>query len=136
MSRTFPADTFIKEVLHVFLHKKKSITKLLAYSEHWMEVFKTHKENINEKVISGNGIKHMKYAKQRVDSEMAPAGRFILLLEAVLMTAISISIERKGRVEGDEANDDGFLGPWLSETKLQVAKSMPSKLPQMGRGFQ
>ncbi len=60
----------------------------------------------------------MKYAKQRVDSEMEPAARFVLFFEAMLTTAIAISIERKGRVEAQYA--EHFLAFIIAEHVVQL----------------
>ena len=118
MARTWPADAFIREMLDTLIHKKKSITKLLSNSEHWLETFEQLRKKMDDKIIAGDGIKHMSYAKQRVDSEMTPAGRFILFFEAMLMTAITISIERKGRVEAEEA--ELFLAFITAEHVVQL----------------
>ena len=105
-------------MLDTLIHKKKSITKLLSNSEHWLETFEQLRKKMDDKIIAGDGIKHMSYAKQRVDSEMTPAGRFILFFEAMLMTAITISIERKGRVEAEEA--ELFLAFITAEHVVQL----------------
>eukprot|EP00959_Pyramimonas_sp_CCMP1952_P322113 6740270-Pyramimonas_sp.AAC.1 len=67
---------------------------------------------MNRPVISGDGIRHMRCAKQRVDCEMVPAGRCILFLEALITCAIRIAIERKGKKEADEAEEFlNYLSP-------------------------
>ena len=74
---------------------------------------------MDKTVITGDGIVHMSYAKQRVDSEMVPAGRFVLMLDCMLTLAININIQRKGKVEAVEAEE--FLINCIEERILTLA---------------
>ena len=60
-------------------------------------------------------IKDLAYCKQRFDSHQKPLGRFLIWLEAVLMTSVWVSVNRKNTVEQEVA--DEFLA-WINEEKL------------------
>ncbi len=79
MSRTIPCDPVLKEVLYEFLTKKRSISKLISCSVYWQQVFESVQKRMNDPVLNRT-LKDLRYAKQRIDSLMAPAGRCIILL--------------------------------------------------------
>ena len=116
MSRTIPCDPVLKEVLYEFLTKKRSISKLISCSVYWQQVFESVQKRMTDPVLNRT-LKDLRYAKQRIDSLMAPAGRCIILLEALLMTAIRVSLERKGKPEAAEA--DAFL-QFVNEERIMM----------------
>jgi hypothetical protein len=119
MTRTAPADPFLKDVLDEYIRKYRSITKLVQNSEQWVLAFRRARDSTENCEIQAADIKHLRYAKQRVDSEMTPTGRFILFFDALTMTAINIATLRRGKAEGREA--DAYLRGITEEKVLSVA---------------
>ena len=101
--RPWRADAFLSETANVLVWQKQSITKLLEYSHVFMGWFQQYQDKMETSVT--HSIRNVSYAKHHFDGASKPLGRMCLKLEAIVMTAIRVARERRGKVEGRKAEE-------------------------------
>jgi hypothetical protein len=97
---------------------KSAITKLIAYSPNFKSIFNMRAKVNGESLIDCQKLRHVNYAKNRFHSTQKPLGRFVLTLDALIATAVEITIRRKG---APEACASEFLASVTEEDVLTIA---------------
>lgn len=94
---------------------KDSITQKIENSPMFASVFAKYCKEVQERQVDGARIRDLRAKKHRFASYTKPLGRSVLFMDAVISTAIWISVKRKGLPEAAAAEQ--FLTD-LSEPKL------------------
>ena len=97
ISRPWSADPEINELLESWILGDTSIISLIQHSAHFSKLFNTFVNQMQSGAVAGNRIKNLQKRKHRFDSMQRPLGRFCLYFEAVLSTAVWISVHRTGK---------------------------------------
>ena len=106
-SRPWKADEYLHATVQTLVFNRGSPCKLIEYSECHKLAFNkfVQKMPIDALHDSVTRIVDLQSSKVRFDSCTRPMGRFILLLDPLIETLVSISITRAGRKEAKESLD-------------------------------
>jgi len=115
LQRPQSADAFLKDVHDNFVASSESIAQKIHNSHVFRSLFeKCVQKQTREDIPSGVNIKALKAAKHRHESFTTPHCRIVIHIDAVLATAVQISISRQAKSEGTAALK--FLD-WVDEEK-------------------
>jgi hypothetical protein len=89
------ADPSLSATIQKVISGKTSITKLIAYSENFRVMFNERARANTESKIDCRRLKDLNHAKHRFQSTQKPLGRFVLTFDALIATAVEISVRRK-----------------------------------------
>ena len=89
------ADPSLSAAIQKVISGKTSITKLIAYSENFRVMFNERARANTESKIDCRRLKDLNHAKHRFQSTQKPLGRFVLTFDALIATAVEISVRRK-----------------------------------------
>ena len=115
------ADSFLKDVIMMFVRKKHSLASLIQHSEVWSTAFRKHAEDLEHSVMpdSVKHLRNLRAAMHRLESWSTPTARVILLFRAYMLTAVAVATQCRGRKEGMAAQE---LLAWITEERaLQLA---------------
>ena len=89
------ADPYLSATIAKLISGKTSITKLIAYSENFRAIFNERAKANDQSKIDCRRLKDLNHAKHRFQSTQKPLGRFVMAFDALLATAVEISVRRK-----------------------------------------
>jgi len=116
--KPWSADPGLMAIISKLITGKSAITKLIAYSPNFKSIFNMRAKINEESVIDCQKLRDLNYAKNRFHSTQKPLGRFVLTLDALIATAVEITIRRKG---APEACASEFLASVTEEDVLTIA---------------
>ena len=103
--------------MDVFLLSSSSIVQKIENSHIFKDEFQKKASEMEDALQTQ--VRNLRAAKHRFESYSKPLGRLVLWCDAVIATAETISIKRKGQAEGTAANE--FLKEINEEKLLQLA---------------
>lgn len=103
LSRPWQADVVISKALETNIHGGQSMVSLIQNSPHFQEVFKGYCQKIEANPVCCERIKNLSCRKHRFDSLQRPLSRLCLCFDAIVSTAIWITIHRKGQSQAEAA---------------------------------
>ena len=89
------ADPFLSATIVKLISGTTSITKLIADSDNVRTMFNERVRANDQSKIDCLRLKDLNHAKHRFQSTQRPLGRFVLTFDALLATAVEISVPRK-----------------------------------------
>lgn len=116
--KPWSADPGLMAIISKLITGKSAIAKLIAYSPNFKSIFNMRAKINEESVIDCQKLRDLNYAKNRFHSTQKPLGRFVLTLDALIATAVEITIRRKG---APEACASEFLASVTEEDVLTIA---------------
>ena len=84
----------MSRILHVFIEQKKSITKLITYSDQIKDMYTKAREGCHEHIEISKLISDFAYAPHRYNSEAKVLLRLVITLDAVLTVASQVVVIR------------------------------------------
>ena len=113
--RPWQADETIQQVFSMLIQDKTSFANMVKWSPDFQNKFHAWVQKMERSSLHGPRMRSLSYSKHRFNSTQKPLGRFVLLFEAIIMTALEINTARAGKKEGHAAAD--FL-EFLSAERL------------------
>lgn len=120
MSRPWATDPYLKRVMHEFVEKHKSITKLITYSQNIKEIYGNNRAQCKEEVKISKAVRDFAFAPQRYDSEAKVLLRLTLTFDAAMTTACQVICLRGASSDEGKACAD-LLDFMSDEAALQLA---------------
>lgn len=104
VSRTWQSDGYLHAVCQTFVHAKSSISRIIANSSHFKDIFEKNCKLMAENPTTTASIRDISSKMHRWESSSKPFGRGVLYFDALVSTAQRIIDERgKHTVEGQGA---------------------------------
>ena len=90
MSRPFKTDTYLSAIIHQFIEKTNSITKIITFKPFFKDLYVKNREHCKEEIEISTRIRDMAYAPQRYHSECSVIVRSCITFDAVMVTAAQV----------------------------------------------
>ena len=88
---------------------------MIKFSPDFELMYQHNRQSVLRSPVKSKAIKNLQYSKQRFDSLSKPLGRFVLDLEAMILTAVDIQGQRLGTAPSKHA--EAWL-TWVNEEKM------------------
>jgi len=103
LSRPWKADEVLDGVMGMFCHWSDSMAQLIQHSHDLKLIFQESVEATSGDAILSTKFKNLRSAKHRFETQITPASRVVLGIDAYLLFAVKVSVIRKGEREGRAA---------------------------------